>query len=92
MKQKCKLPGENIYDRVVSSLQPTIIFYYNLYSWQKNNPQRRKGPCRHLSSVLAAAHYLSQKWARVPPALAWGQQLLSALLPSLRVKVGMGQS
>lgn len=91
MKQKCKLPRrENIYCRLVSSLQ-TIIYYHNLYSWQKNNLQRRQGPCTHLSSVLAAAHYLSKMWAQAPPTLALGQQLLSALC-HFQEKVGMGQS
>lgn len=42
MKQKCKLHSrQNIYDRVVSSLE-TIIYYHNLYSWQKKKTICRK--------------------------------------------------
>lgn len=88
MKQKCKLP---IFMTVVSSLQTRSICYHNLYSWQKNSLKRDRDP-EHTSALHLQQPILSQMWAQAPPALALGQQLLSAHLPSLRVKAGMGQS
>lgn len=93
MKQKCKLHSrQNIYDRVVSSLE-TIIYYHNLYSWPKKKTTCRKTGTLNTPQLCTCSSPLPfPNMGTSSSSSHLGQQLLSAHLPFPRVEVGMGQS